>query len=109
MKKMVAILICCIGLMSWTPVIQAKVNINTAASSELETLPRIGPGLARMIVDYREMREEGDTFLHLRDQKMNMRFLWSARKRMPVAVWFPNGGSERPVPPGISYPCDMWF
>jgi len=30
------------------------VNINTATAAELETLPHIGPGLARQIVDYRE-------------------------------------------------------
>lgn len=31
-----------------------KVNINTATAAEFETLPGIGPGLARTIVKYRE-------------------------------------------------------
>ena len=32
---------------------KAKVNINTAPASELETLPRIGPKVAQRIVDFR--------------------------------------------------------
>jgi comEA protein len=32
---------------------KAKVNINTAPVSELETLPRIGPAVAQRIVDFR--------------------------------------------------------
>ncbi len=32
---------------------KAKVNINTAAVPELETLPRIGPKVAQRIVDFR--------------------------------------------------------
>ena len=32
---------------------KAKVNINTAAVSELESLPRIGPKVAQRIVDFR--------------------------------------------------------
>lgn len=35
-----------------------RVNLNTAAQAELETLPGIGPVLARRIIDYRE-REGG--------------------------------------------------
>ncbi len=31
----------------------AKININTAAAAELETLPRIGPKVAQRIVDFR--------------------------------------------------------
>jgi competence protein ComEA len=31
----------------------AKVNINTATATELETLPRIGPAMAQRIVDWR--------------------------------------------------------
>lgn len=33
----------------------APVNVNTAAAEELETLPGIGPALARRIVEYREV------------------------------------------------------
>ncbi len=32
---------------------KAKVNINTAPASELETLPRIGPKVAQRIIDFR--------------------------------------------------------
>jgi len=32
---------------------KAKVNINTASASELESLPRIGPKVAQRIVDFR--------------------------------------------------------
>lgn len=32
---------------------KAKVNINTAPASDLETLPRIGPKVAQRIVDFR--------------------------------------------------------
>jgi len=31
-----------------------RVNVNTAGVEELQTLPRIGPALARRIVEYRE-------------------------------------------------------
>ena len=31
-----------------------KININTADQSQLETLPRIGPTIARNIIEYRE-------------------------------------------------------
>ena len=32
---------------------KAKVNINTAPASELETLPRVGPAIAQRIIDFR--------------------------------------------------------
>ena len=32
---------------------KAKVNINTASASELETLPRVGPKVAQRIIDFR--------------------------------------------------------
>ncbi len=36
-----------------SPASKAKVNINTASAGELETLPRIGPAVAKRIVDFR--------------------------------------------------------
>lgn len=35
------------------PPVGEKININTASSAELERLPRVGPAIARRIVDYR--------------------------------------------------------
>ncbi len=32
---------------------KARININTASASELESLPRIGPKVAQRIVDFR--------------------------------------------------------
>ncbi|MBN1355912.1 helix-hairpin-helix domain-containing protein [bacterium] len=42
------------GVLTVPAAVRAKININTAGVSELGTLPRIGPGLARAIVDFRE-------------------------------------------------------
>ena len=36
-----------------SPAPKAKVNINAAPASELETLPRVGPKVAQRIVDFR--------------------------------------------------------
>jgi competence protein ComEA len=43
-----------------------KVNINTADESQLQTLPRIGPVLARSIIEY---REENGPFQKIEDIK----------------------------------------
>ncbi len=43
-----------VQLPSKQPAAEGKVNINTADQAELETLPGIGPSLAKRIVDYRQ-------------------------------------------------------
>jgi len=37
-----------------TAVVSGKININTASSSQLDTLPGIGPTYAQRIIDYRQ-------------------------------------------------------
>jgi competence protein ComEA len=44
-----------------------KVNINTAAVAELDTLPGIGPGYAERIVAYRESHGPFDTVEDIQD------------------------------------------
>ena len=51
---------------SSTPKEQKKININTASESELQQLPRIGPVLARSIIEY---REEKGYFRNIEDIK----------------------------------------
>jgi competence protein ComEA len=38
----------------FVPASEDKININTASAAKLETLPGIGPSLAKKIVEYRE-------------------------------------------------------
>ena len=33
---------------------ETRININTATAMELQTLPGIGPGMAQLIVDFRQ-------------------------------------------------------
>ena len=47
----------------------AKVNINTANLSELETLPGIGPSLAQRIIEYRETNGNFQTIEDLQNVK----------------------------------------
>jgi len=41
-------------IQSSLPVLQTRININTASANELETLPGIGKSLAERIIDHRE-------------------------------------------------------
>ncbi len=54
MKRMHSLLIVTILIFSCIPFCHAKININTASAAELQQLPNIGEGLARVIVNYRE-------------------------------------------------------
>jgi competence protein ComEA len=43
-----------LSLPNLAPTTTSKININTASAVRLETLPGIGPSLAKKIVEYRE-------------------------------------------------------
>ena len=49
--------------------VNAKVNINTANQSELETLPGIGPSLASKIIEYREQNGKFNSIEELKNVK----------------------------------------
>jgi len=53
MKKATWILLIGMIFIGWSTGM-AKIDINNATAAELETLPKIGPGLAKTIVDYRD-------------------------------------------------------
>ncbi|MCD4653302.1 helix-hairpin-helix domain-containing protein, partial [bacterium] len=55
MKKTIILLISLVVVLGVASLAQATVDINTASVTELQTLPRIGPGLAQAIIDYREI------------------------------------------------------
>jgi len=55
MKRLQATLIIAVLICLCSPALYAKVNINLASAPELERLPRIGPGLAQTIIDYRQL------------------------------------------------------
>jgi len=56
MKRTVLITaIICFVVLNVPSGVLAKVNLNTASITELQTLPRIGQGLAQAIVDYRDL------------------------------------------------------
>jgi competence ComEA-like helix-hairpin-helix protein len=53
-KSAVAIMMVIIWIMSCSCSADELVNINTATAMELQTLPGIGPGMAQLIINYRE-------------------------------------------------------
>ncbi len=61
MKRVITIIAAALFTGLFFAPVYAQVNINTASVDELQTLPRIGPGLARTIVEYRESHGEFKT------------------------------------------------
>ena len=68
-----------------TPSDGSRININTATSQQLQTLPRIGPALAQRIIEYRQISGKFSTVDDLTNVKgIGEKTLEKIRNRITV-------------------------
>lgn len=60
-RSFALVLLCSLLVAAGAPAAEGVVNINTAAESQLQLLPRVGPSLAKKIVEYRQANGEFKT------------------------------------------------